>query len=76
MGGLSPPYLQLGGAEAPPAPPVPTPLTGHIKTVDRGRLSKETLFVNNTKKVSTDNFITVITISVRLQFTPYHKEIE
>ena len=26
MGGLSPPYLQLGGAEAPPAPPVPTPL--------------------------------------------------
>ena len=25
-GGLSPPYLQLGGAEAPPAPPVPTPL--------------------------------------------------
>ena len=29
-GGLSPPYLQLGGAEAPPAPPVPTPLNATL----------------------------------------------
>ena len=26
MGGLSPPFLRSGGALAPPAPPIPTPL--------------------------------------------------
>ena len=34
-GGLSPPYLQLGGAEAPPAPPVPTPLLENMKDLKK-----------------------------------------